>query len=163
MESIICINVHQPATQPSYKEDLLLFSCSYILNCSFLSLCYFLFPLEAKKSCSTGRQLKEAVPEETNQSVFGEFVREAGVTLKNDGTSNEIGKPTFQQHIYLENKVRFSLILSLQAVDQVVFQKRIQQQLQKSPRYPGVSISLSLNPELHADVRAFFVCDVACT
>ncbi|XP_037535796.1 Fanconi anemia group D2 protein [Nematolebias whitei] len=70
---------------------------------------------KAKKSCSTGRQPKEvAVPEEINQSVFGEFVREAGVTLKNDGTSNEI------------------------AVDQVVFQKRIQQQLQKSPRYPGI-------------------------
>lgn len=55
----------------------------------------------------------------------------------------------------LENKVGFSLILSLQAVDQVVFQKRIQQQLQKSPRYPGVSINLSLNAELHVDVRAF--------
>lgn len=77
-----------------FKEDPLLFSCNNILN-----LNAFLFP-EAKKSCSTGRQPKEvAVPEETNQSVFGEFVRKAGVTLKNDGTSNEIGKPTFQQHV----------------------------------------------------------------
>uniref|UniRef100_A0A3Q3GXC8 FA complementation group D2 n=1 Tax=Kryptolebias marmoratus TaxID=37003 RepID=A0A3Q3GXC8_KRYMA len=61
-----------------------------------------------------GRQPKEAVPEETHQSVFGAFVREAGVALRSDGTSNEI------------------------AVDQVVFQKRIQQQLQKSPRYPAI-------------------------
>ncbi|XP_022047915.2 Fanconi anemia group D2 protein [Acanthochromis polyacanthus] len=69
---------------------------------------------KAKKSRSTGRQPKEAVPEETNESVFSVFLREAGVTLKPSGTSNEI------------------------AVDQVVFQKRIRQQLQKSPRYPSI-------------------------
>ncbi|KAM6927239.1 Fanconi anemia group D2 protein [Xenentodon cancila] len=69
---------------------------------------------KAKKSRSTGRQPKEPVSEETNESVFVVFVREAGVTLKHTGTSNEI------------------------AVDQVVFQKRIQRQLQKSPRYPGI-------------------------
>uniref|UniRef100_A0A3B5B043 FA complementation group D2 n=1 Tax=Stegastes partitus TaxID=144197 RepID=A0A3B5B043_9TELE len=69
---------------------------------------------KAKKSRTTGRQPKEAVPEETNESVFGVFLREAGVTLKPCGTSNEI------------------------AVDQVVFQKRIRQQLQKSPRYPSI-------------------------
>uniref|UniRef100_A0AAQ5YSM8 FA complementation group D2 n=1 Tax=Amphiprion ocellaris TaxID=80972 RepID=A0AAQ5YSM8_AMPOC len=61
-----------------------------------------------------GRQPKEAVPEETNESVFSVFLREAGVTLKPSGTSNEI------------------------AVDLVVFQKRIRQQLQKSPRYPSI-------------------------
>nr|XP_054605115.1 Fanconi anemia group D2 protein isoform X1 [Nothobranchius furzeri] len=69
---------------------------------------------KAKKSRSSARLPKEAVSEETNQSVFVAFVREAGVTLKTDDSSNGI------------------------AVDQVVFQKRIQRQLQKSPRYPGV-------------------------
>ena len=47
---------------------------------------------EVKKSRSTGRQQKEAVPEEVNQSVFATFLRGAGVTLKQSGTSNEIGK-----------------------------------------------------------------------
>uniref|UniRef100_I3KS20 FA complementation group D2 n=1 Tax=Oreochromis niloticus TaxID=8128 RepID=I3KS20_ORENI len=56
-------------------------------------------------------------PEETNQCVFVDFVRVAGVILRPGGMPNEIG------------------------VDQVVFQRRIQQQLQKSPRYPGVSIN----------------------
>ncbi|XP_047439463.1 Fanconi anemia group D2 protein isoform X2 [Mugil cephalus] len=67
-----------------------------------------------KKSRSTGRQPKESDPQETNESVFDVFLREAGVTLKHGDTSNEI------------------------AVDQIVFQKRIQKQLQKSPRYPGI-------------------------
>ena len=49
---------------------------------------------EAKKSRSTGRQPKEPAQEETNESVFGVFLREAGVTLKQGGTSNEIGKHT---------------------------------------------------------------------
>uniref|UniRef100_A0A669F4K3 FA complementation group D2 n=1 Tax=Oreochromis niloticus TaxID=8128 RepID=A0A669F4K3_ORENI len=67
-----------------------------------------------KKSRSAGRQSKEAAPEETNQCVFVDFVRVAGVILRPGGMPNEIG------------------------VDQVVFQRRIQQQLQKSPRYPGI-------------------------
>lgn len=54
---------------------------------------YSLLSIEAKKSRSTGRQ-KEPAPEETNESVFGVFLREAGVTLKQGGTSNEIGKHT---------------------------------------------------------------------
>uniref|UniRef100_A0AAX7VQZ7 FA complementation group D2 n=1 Tax=Astatotilapia calliptera TaxID=8154 RepID=A0AAX7VQZ7_ASTCA len=61
-----------------------------------------------------GRQSKEAAPEETSQCVFVDFVRVAGVTLRQGGMPNEIG------------------------VDQVVFQRRIQQQIQKSPRYPGI-------------------------
>ncbi|XP_069563483.1 Fanconi anemia group D2 protein [Brachyistius frenatus] len=69
---------------------------------------------KAKKSRSAGRQPKDAVAEETNESVFGVFLREAGVTLKRGSSSNEI------------------------AVDQVVFQKRIQKQLQKSPRFPAI-------------------------
>uniref|UniRef100_A0A8D0CT53 FA complementation group D2 n=1 Tax=Sander lucioperca TaxID=283035 RepID=A0A8D0CT53_SANLU len=88
------------------------FSLLDILLLKFYSLLY----IEAKKSRSNGRQTKEPAPAETNESVFSVFLREAGVTLKQGGTSNEI------------------------AVDQVVFQKRIQKQLQKSPRYPGVSI-----------------------
>ncbi|KAM9408699.1 Fanconi anemia group D2 protein isoform 2-T2 [Pholidichthys leucotaenia] len=68
----------------------------------------------AKKRRIAGRQAKESAPEETNESVFGVFVREAGVTLKHGATPNEI------------------------AVDLVVFQKRIQKQLQKSPRFPSI-------------------------
>lgn len=55
---------------------------------------YSLLSVEAKKSRSAGRQPKEPAPEETNESVFGVFLREAGVTLKQGGTSNEIGKST---------------------------------------------------------------------
>ncbi|KAM4740758.1 Fanconi anemia group D2 protein [Anableps anableps] len=69
---------------------------------------------KAKKSRSNGQQPKEAASEARNETIFVAFVKEAGVNLKNNGTSHEI------------------------AVDQVVFQKRIQQQLQKSPRYPGI-------------------------
>uniref|UniRef100_A0A3B3DEB8 FA complementation group D2 n=1 Tax=Oryzias melastigma TaxID=30732 RepID=A0A3B3DEB8_ORYME len=65
---------------------------------------------------SAGRSAKEAVAVETNESVFVAFVRKAGVTLKHDAQSNET------------------------TADLVVFQKRIQQQLQKSPQFPGVSI-----------------------
>uniref|UniRef100_A0A671UW42 FA complementation group D2 n=1 Tax=Sparus aurata TaxID=8175 RepID=A0A671UW42_SPAAU len=81
----------------------------------------------AKKSRSTGRQPKEPAPEETHESVFGVFLREAGVTLKQDGTSNEI------------------------AVDQVVFQKRIKQKLQKSPRYPGIVQEFTSGLESHIE------------
>ncbi|XP_053725333.1 Fanconi anemia group D2 protein isoform X2 [Synchiropus splendidus] len=66
-----------------------------------------------KKSRATARQTKDA-PEETVGGVFASFLREAGVTLKQGGTPNEI------------------------SVDQVILQKRIQQKLQKSPRYPGI-------------------------
>ncbi|XP_030276612.1 Fanconi anemia group D2 protein isoform X2 [Sparus aurata] len=82
---------------------------------------------KAKKSRSTGRQPKEPAPEETHESVFGVFLREAGVTLKQDGTSNEI------------------------AVDQVVFQKRIKQKLQKSPRYPGIVQEFTSGLESHIE------------
>nr|XP_057911757.1 Fanconi anemia group D2 protein [Doryrhamphus excisus] len=69
---------------------------------------------KAKKSRTGGRQTKAPAPDESMESVFGVFLREAGVTLKRGGTANEI------------------------SVDQVVFQKRIQKKLQKSPRYPGI-------------------------
>uniref|UniRef100_A0A3B3BZ99 FA complementation group D2 n=1 Tax=Oryzias melastigma TaxID=30732 RepID=A0A3B3BZ99_ORYME len=66
------------------------------------------------KGRSAGRSAKEAVAVETNESVFVAFVRKAGVTLKHDAQSNET------------------------TADLVVFQKRIQQQLQKSPQFPGI-------------------------
>ncbi|KAG8007845.1 Fanconi anemia group D2 protein [Nibea albiflora] len=82
---------------------------------------------KSKKSRSAGRQPKEAASEETNQSVFGVFLREAGVTLNQGGASNEI------------------------AVDQVVFQKRIQKQLKKSPRYPGIVQEFTAGLESHIE------------
>uniref|UniRef100_M3ZHF3 FA complementation group D2 n=1 Tax=Xiphophorus maculatus TaxID=8083 RepID=M3ZHF3_XIPMA len=67
----------------------------------------------AKKSRNSGRQPKDAASEEASETAFVTFVKKAGVGLKHNGASHEI-------------------------VDQVVFQKRIQQQLQKSPRYPDI-------------------------
>ncbi|XP_035517616.1 Fanconi anemia group D2 protein [Morone saxatilis] len=94
---------------------------------------------KAKKSRSTGRQAKEAALEESNESVFVVFVREAGVTLKQGGTSNEI------------------------AVDQVVFQKRIQQKLQKSPRYPEIVQEFTTGLESHIeDPERFRNCLLPC-
>ncbi|TKS71673.1 Fanconi anemia group D2 protein [Collichthys lucidus] len=94
---------------------------------------------KSKKSRSAGRQPKEAPSEETNQSVFGVFLREAGVTLKQGGTSNEI------------------------AVDQVVFQKRIQKQLKKSPRYPAIVQEFTAGLESHIeDPERFRNCLLPC-
>ncbi|KAM9758802.1 Fanconi anemia group D2 protein isoform 1-T1 [Menidia menidia] len=94
---------------------------------------------KAKKSRSTGRQAKENVSKETNESVFDTFVREAGVTLSRAGTSNEI------------------------AVDQVVFQRRVQQQLQRSPRYPGIKQEFITGLEAHIeDADRFRSCLLPC-
>ncbi|KAM7006851.1 Fanconi anemia group D2 protein [Tautogolabrus adspersus] len=94
---------------------------------------------KAKKSRSTGRQPREAASEDTNQSVFCTFLREAGVTLKQGGTSNEID------------------------VDQVVFQKKIQQKLQKSPRYPGIVQEFTTGLESHIeDPERFRNCLLPC-
>ncbi|XP_020497744.2 Fanconi anemia group D2 protein isoform X1 [Labrus bergylta] len=94
---------------------------------------------KAKKSRSTGRQPREAASEDTNQSVFCTFLREAGVTLKQGGTSNEID------------------------VDQVVFQKKIQQKLQKSPRYPGIVQEFTTGLESHIeDPECFRNCLLPC-
>uniref|UniRef100_A0A7N6AQL1 FA complementation group D2 n=1 Tax=Anabas testudineus TaxID=64144 RepID=A0A7N6AQL1_ANATE len=82
---------------------------------------------------------KGDVVEEANQSVFAVFLRDAGVTLKQGGTSNEI------------------------AVDQIVFQKRIQQQLQKSPRYPGIIQEFISGLESHIeDPERFRNCLLPC-
>lgn len=106
---------------------------------------YFFSPTETKKIRTTGQQPKEAASEETNETVFIGFVKEAGVNLKHDGSSHEIGKRTpsvikKNPHELTEWRLMLTSIFCVLAVDQVVFQKRIQQQLQKSPRYPGVSI-----------------------
>lgn len=47
--------------------------------------------VEAKKRRSAGHQPKEPVPEST-RSVFVTFLGEAGITLRQDGTPNEICK-----------------------------------------------------------------------
>ncbi|KAM8913890.1 Fanconi anemia group D2 protein isoform 2-T6 [Spinachia spinachia] len=94
---------------------------------------------KAKKSRSTAPKSKEPAPEETNERVFGVFLREAGVTLKQAGTSNEI------------------------AVDQIVFQKRLQKQLQKSPRYPGIVQEFAAGLESHIeDPERFRNCLLPC-
>ncbi|XP_058488047.1 Fanconi anemia group D2 protein [Solea solea] len=94
---------------------------------------------KAKKSRSTGRHPKVAIPDVTNESAFTIFLREAGVTLKRGGTSNEI------------------------AVDQVVFQKRIEQQIRKSPKYPGVVQEFVTGLESHIeDADSFRNCLLPC-
>uniref|UniRef100_A0A8D3CL66 FA complementation group D2 n=1 Tax=Scophthalmus maximus TaxID=52904 RepID=A0A8D3CL66_SCOMX len=105
-----------------------------------LSLCLSpSLPPEAKKSRGSTRQPKEAVREDTNESVFSVFLRQAGVTLRQGCTSNEI------------------------AVDQVVFQKRIQQQLRKSPKYPGVVQEFITGLESHIeDPESFRNCLLPC-
>ncbi|XP_019736648.1 Fanconi anemia group D2 protein isoform X3 [Hippocampus comes] len=94
---------------------------------------------KAKKSRITGRQSAVSAPEETTESVFSLFVREAGVTLTQGNASNEI------------------------AVDQVVFQKRIKQKLQKSPRYPGILQEFISGLESHIeDTDRFRNCLLPC-
>ncbi|KAL6457873.1 hypothetical protein MHYP_G00331030 [Metynnis hypsauchen] len=68
----------------------------------------------SKKSKSTGRPSKAAVSDQVPDSVFVRMLQESGVTLRLGNMSNEI------------------------AVDQVVFQKRLQQHLRKDPRYPSI-------------------------
>ncbi|XP_033821816.1 Fanconi anemia group D2 protein [Periophthalmus magnuspinnatus] len=79
-------------------------------------------PSKAKKSRSIADP-----PEETSQSVFALFLQEAGVTLNYGGESNEI------------------------AVDQVIFQKRIQKQLQKSPKFPDIVKEFISGLEAHIE------------
>ncbi|XP_061543454.1 Fanconi anemia group D2 protein isoform X1 [Phycodurus eques] len=94
---------------------------------------------KAKKSRTIGRQSEVSAPEEPAESVFSTFVREAGVTLSHGSASNEI------------------------AVDQVVFQKRIKQKLQKSPRYPGIVQEFISGLESHIeDADRFRNCLLPC-
>ncbi|KAJ7999200.1 hypothetical protein DPEC_G00212960 [Dallia pectoralis] len=95
---------------------------------------------KSKKSRTTGRQAKVLAQEDTsNDSVFGRFIRESGVILKQGSTANEI------------------------AVDQVVFQKRLQQQLRKSPRYPSILQEFITGLESHIeDPERFRNCLLPC-
>ncbi|XP_029357845.1 Fanconi anemia group D2 protein [Echeneis naucrates] len=94
---------------------------------------------QAKKSRRTGGQPKKAAPVETNQSIYIVLLREAGVTLKQGGASNEI------------------------AVDQVVFQKRIQKQLRQSPSHPAIVQEFITGLESHIeDPETFRNCLLPC-
>uniref|UniRef100_A0A674BZ00 FA complementation group D2 n=1 Tax=Salmo trutta TaxID=8032 RepID=A0A674BZ00_SALTR len=94
----------------------------------------------SKKSRTTGHQSKTTAQEDTSiDSVFGQFLHEAGVVLRQGSTSNEI------------------------AVDQVVFQKRLQQRLKKSPRYPGIVQEFITGLESHIeDPERFRNCLLPC-
>ncbi|XP_077458420.1 Fanconi anemia group D2 protein isoform X3 [Stigmatopora argus] len=94
---------------------------------------------KAKKSRPPARQPKGSAPQETIESVFNMFMREAGVTLTQGSAPNEI------------------------AVDQVVFQKRIKQNIQKSPRYPGIVQEFITGLESHIeDADRFRNCLLPC-
>uniref|UniRef100_A0A8C7G6K9 FA complementation group D2 n=1 Tax=Oncorhynchus kisutch TaxID=8019 RepID=A0A8C7G6K9_ONCKI len=97
-------------------------------------------PPDSKKSRTTGHQSKTTAQEDTSiDSVFGQFLHEAGVILRQGSTSNEI------------------------AVDQVVFQKRLQQHLKKSPRYPSIVQEFITGLESHIeDPERFRNCLLPC-
>uniref|UniRef100_A0A673HZC1 Fanconi anemia group D2 protein-like n=1 Tax=Sinocyclocheilus rhinocerous TaxID=307959 RepID=A0A673HZC1_9TELE len=63
---------------------------------------------------SSGRPTKSSAQDLHPDSVFVQFLKESGVTLRAGSTANEI------------------------AVDQVIFQKRLQQRLRKNPRFPNI-------------------------
>ncbi|XP_056316322.1 Fanconi anemia group D2 protein [Danio aesculapii] len=69
---------------------------------------------KAKKTKSSGRSTKSSVQNSCQDSVFVQFLKESGVTLTSGSTANEI------------------------TVDQVIFQKRLQQRLRKNPRFPNI-------------------------
>uniref|UniRef100_A0AAR2LHF0 FA complementation group D2 n=1 Tax=Pygocentrus nattereri TaxID=42514 RepID=A0AAR2LHF0_PYGNA len=75
---------------------------------------------ESKKRKSTGMPSKAAVSDQVPDSVFVHMLQESGVILRLGNMSNEI------------------------AVDQVVFQKRLQQHLRKDSRYPSVSVQMQV-------------------
>uniref|UniRef100_A0A671Q924 FA complementation group D2 n=1 Tax=Sinocyclocheilus anshuiensis TaxID=1608454 RepID=A0A671Q924_9TELE len=72
---------------------------------------------KSKKTKSSGRPTKSSAQDSYPDSVFVQFLKEAGVTLRAGSTANEV------------------------AVDQVIFQKRLQQRLRKNPRFPNEFIS----------------------
>ncbi|KAK1796543.1 hypothetical protein P4O66_009579 [Electrophorus voltai] len=72
------------------------------------------FDAPKSKKKSSAQPPRPAAPDEVPDSVFVQILRESGVTLKHGNMSNEI------------------------AVDQVVFQKRLQHHLRKNPRYPSI-------------------------
>ncbi|XP_066521837.1 Fanconi anemia group D2 protein [Hoplias malabaricus] len=94
---------------------------------------------KSKKRKSTGRSSKSEVPDQVPDSVFVNMLRDSGVTLRLGNMSNEI------------------------AVDQVVFQKRLQQQLRKNPRYPNIIQDFISGLETHIeDPERFKNCLLPC-
>ncbi|XP_077054270.1 Fanconi anemia group D2 protein isoform X2 [Siphateles boraxobius] len=69
---------------------------------------------KSKKTKSIGRHTKPSIQDSYPDSVFVQFLKESGVIVTPGSTANEI------------------------AVDQVIFQKRLQQNLRKSPRFPNI-------------------------
>ncbi|XP_030231777.1 Fanconi anemia group D2 protein isoform X3 [Gadus morhua] len=100
---------------------------------------------KTKKSRPTGSRSRGEVQEDDEQvqeesgGPFVVMLRAAGVTLGQAGTANQI------------------------AVDQVVFQKRLQQKLLRSPRYPGILQDFNAGMEGHMeDPERFRSCLLPC-
>ncbi|XP_043096952.1 Fanconi anemia group D2 protein isoform X2 [Puntigrus tetrazona] len=94
---------------------------------------------KSKKSKSGGRPAKSLVQDSYPDSVFVQFLKESGVTLTAGSTANEI------------------------AVDQVIFQKRLQQHLRKHPRFPNIIEEFISALETHIeDPERFRNCLLPC-
>ncbi|XP_066554205.1 Fanconi anemia group D2 protein isoform X1 [Amia ocellicauda] len=92
-----------------------------------------------KKSRVSGRSAKPTAQDNTGESLFVQLLREAGVSLRYSNTPNEI------------------------AVDQIVFQKRLQRSLRKHPRYPNVIQEFIAGLESHIeDQEKFRNCLLPC-
>ncbi|KAL4655975.1 Fanconi anemia group D2 protein [Arapaima gigas] len=88
---------------------------------------------KSKRSCSTGRGAKSTVEDNAvGAGVFSRVLREAGVSLRHGNTPNGID------------------------VDQVVFQKRVQQLLRKSPQYPNIIQEFISGLESHIEDQENF-------
>ncbi|XP_076870482.1 Fanconi anemia group D2 protein [Brachyhypopomus gauderio] len=85
-------------------------------------------PLHAPKSKKkSSTRPRVSAPDEVPDSVFVQMLRQSGITLKHGSMSNEI------------------------AVDQVVFQKRLEQHLRKNPRYPSILKEFISGLEAHIE------------
>ncbi|XP_036387647.1 Fanconi anemia group D2 protein [Megalops cyprinoides] len=82
---------------------------------------------KSKKSRSDGRNAKPSWQDNAADSVFAQMLRDAGVVLRGGNTPNEIN------------------------VDQVVFQRRLQQHLRKNPRYPNIIQEFVAGLESHIE------------
>lgn len=126
---------------------MLYWDASFLHHIPFL----LLSTIAAKKKRSAGRQAKDTVPESTNKSVFVTFLREAGVTLRQGGTSNEIGKPlalwldTLVDEIVmmLQNFRIFSSIFSLLSCWSSCFSKKATTEITKESQVPWGEYTLA--------------------
>ncbi|KAJ8258595.1 hypothetical protein COCON_G00176070 [Conger conger] len=87
---------------------------------------------KSKKSRSAARISKPTVQEAAADNVFAQLLQGAGVTLRRGSTPNEI------------------------TVDQVVFQRRLQQHLKKHPQYPHVIQEFIRGLESHTEDQENF-------